>query len=438
MLAAQLRHLLTTVAEEAARSSGCVQRVRKLTGASLVQTLVLGWLANPQASRAELTRLAALRGVQLSAQALDQRLTPALQACLAQVLAAVVQTLVVHEAVRLPLLQRFAGIYLLDTTSLTLPDALATDWPGCGGQAGQGQAAIKLGVQLEVCHGTLHGPELVAGRTNDRRLAVAHQPLPPGSLRIADLGFFSVADLAALQAQGSTFLTRWQANTAVADPDGTRWVAVADRLAQLAAAQDGRLGEGPVLLGAQLQVPVRLIALRVPPEVAASRRRAKRRRAQRNGYTARQASLAVCDWTVLVTNVPVEQLSAEEAVVLLRLRWQIELLFRRWKSQAGLANWRSTKPVHLMCELYAKLLGCVVSHWLLVLGCWHIPDRSLAQADQVVRQHTRLLALTFDDAERLIGALQQVTALLTVNCRLPKRRARPNAVQLLLDPHLAV
>src|SRR5258707_12589626 len=133
-LALTLQPLFTTVADQAARASGFIQRVRTLTGASFVQTLVFGWLADPSASLSELTHTAAACDTPLSRQALAQRFTPQAADCLHRVLAAALQTLITTDAVALPILARFCGVYLWDSTTITLPDVLATLWPGCGGR----------------------------------------------------------------------------------------------------------------------------------------------------------------------------------------------------------------------------------------------------------------------------------------------------------------
>jgi hypothetical protein len=84
--------------------------------------------------------------------------------------------------------------------------------------------------------------------------------------------------------------------------------------------------------------------------------------------------------------------------------------------------------------VYAKLIGCVVQHWVLVVGCWTVPDRSLAKAAQVVRQHARGLAQAFDQHEGLVAALQRLVAALAVGCRLTRRKQRPSTAQLLRNP----
>lgn len=92
--AAALQHVLTRVAETAASEVGFVRRRRRLTGASFVQALVLGWLACPAATLHQLTQRLAVRETSVSPQGLAQRFTPAAAALLERVLAAAVATAV--------------------------------------------------------------------------------------------------------------------------------------------------------------------------------------------------------------------------------------------------------------------------------------------------------------------------------------------------------
>ena len=85
-VAQSLSLLLNSTADASARSVGFVQRRSKLTGARFVQTLVFGWLKNPQASLEELTQTTAALGVGLSPQGLDQRFGPKAAAALEEVL----------------------------------------------------------------------------------------------------------------------------------------------------------------------------------------------------------------------------------------------------------------------------------------------------------------------------------------------------------------
>ncbi len=146
-----------------------------------------------------------------------------------------------------------------------------------------------------------------------------------------------------------------------------------------------------------------------------------------------QARLTLADWTIYATNLSPGQLSVAEALVLGRVRWQIELLFKLWKSQGHLDRWRSTKPWRILCEVYAKLLTLLIQHWVFLSSSWEYPDRSLSKAAQTVRKQAWYLASVFDSAQRLIEALRVIQRCLAAGCRINKRRADPHTYQLLLQ-----
>ena len=183
------------------------------------------------------------------------------------------------------------------------------------------------------------------------------------------------------------------------------------------------------------RLPARLVAWRVPQEVGDGRRRRARRHAQRQGRTPRADRLALDDWTILVTNVTGERADVDELRVLGRARWQIEMLFKCWKQHGALAVSRSTKPWRVVAEVYAKLIGCLISHWLLVAGGWTI-DTSLMQAVQAVRDRIILVVEALDRPRALRHALARIGDTLSARCSRTTRRKRPNACQILRDPAL--
>lgn len=428
-LAPRLQYHLTVTAEAATRASGCVQRVRAFSGPTLIQTLVLGWLANPDASLSELCQWAAARGVRISPQGLTQRFTADLASALHAVLAAMVRDVVVGPSVRIPLLERLGPVWLLDSTTISLPAALADLWAGCGGRPGQGRAAVKVVLELEVCRGQVRGPVLQAGRVPDRSALLADLPHAPGSLLLRDLGFFSLARLAAAQTQGEHWLSRLMAGTIVWTADGQRWTQTA-----LLRQQTAPVVDLPVELGGRHRLPARLLACRVPANVAQQRRRRLRQEARKKGQPVSPDRLALADWTVLVTSCSVADLSLAEALVLLRARWQIEQLFDLWKTHGGLARSRSRQPWRILAEVYAKLIGLVLQHWLLLHGDWAAPNRSWVKGAQVVRASVRLLAATLDHPRQLREVLRQIGTQLQAAGRLNRRKRHPNTYQWLLDP----
>ena len=98
----------------------------------------------------------------------------------------------------------------------------------------------------------------------------------------------------------------------------------------------------PVTHGETNRLPVRLLAVRVPQEVADQRRRKLREEARDKGRQVSARRLALAAWVILITNAPPELVSLEAALVLGRVRWQIELLFKLWKSHGHIDQSRST------------------------------------------------------------------------------------------------
>ncbi len=429
-LAESLRAVFTATADLIARRSGFVERRSTLTGAVFAQALVFGWLANPDASLPQLAAAAALAGVSITPQGLDQRCTSAAAGFLESLLSAAVAVLVRAETVAIPLLERFTAVELLDASTIVLPDGLGPWWPGCGGSSPTNtSASLKIHVRYDLCSGSLRGPLLTDGRTHESTTPLQTAPLPRGSLRLADLGYFCLRVLAAIAAEGSYFLSRMHRTTAVFTTEGQR-----RRLLDL-------LGPNPsydlsVQLGCTQRLPVRLLAVRVPPEVANQRRRAVKAAARTHGHTATAQSLAWADWTLLATNAPANLLSLSEALVLLRARWQLELLFKLWKQHGKIDESRSTKPWRVLCEVWAKLLAVLVQHWLTLTGCWQCPDRSLVKAAQVVRLQAMHLLAALGTCSRLEEAILALHRCLPVACRLNRRKKHPNTYQLLLHPAL--
>lgn len=425
-----LRTVLTTTATRAARATRFVQRRSKLSGAKFVQTLVFGWLASPEATYEELVQTAATLGVKITAQGLEQRFTAAAAQCVERVLHAAVRHVIAAAPVAIPLLQRFTAVYIQDSTQVQLPAALAAVWAGSGGGAAAADqtAALKLQVRLDCKSGQLSGPFLQAGRASDRTSPTQHTPLPAGSLRVADLGYFALEVLQTIAQQQAYWLTRLMAGTQVSDAQG-QVLDLAARLARPGAA----VIDLPVRLGGHHRLPARLVAVRVPQEVANLRRRDLHADARRRGQAVSQERLRLADWTLFCTNVPAELLSGQEVLVVARVRWQIELVFKLWKSAGHLAHSRSANPWRVLCEVYAKLLGLLIQHWVLVTSLWTSPDRSAWKAAQTLRKHALHVASAFvAGLAALSAALKIVQRTLAAGCRLNKRKKVPSTFQLLL------
>jgi hypothetical protein len=244
---------------------------------------------------------------------------------------------------------------------------------------------------------------------------------------LVDLGFWDLALLARLSARGVYWFSRAQALCAIQTSDGRWW-----QLLELLSATPEAQVDLQVHLGREDQAQARLIALRAPQEVVDQRRRRLREEAREKGQTVSALRLALAAWTVFVTTIPPELLSAEEALILSRARWQIELLFKLWKSHGQIDLVRQVAPWRVLCELYGRLLGQIVMHWLLLVSCWHNPARSLSKAAQTIRAHSLALAMAMVRRARLEEAITTLVRCIGAGCRMNRRKKHPNTYQRFL------
>lgn len=428
---AALQRLFGPLAEEAAQVSQVIVRRRKFTGLSLARAFVLGFLRDPEASDETLAQCAAQAGAAVTPQAVEQRHTPKLVRFLKELFCRATQVVLAADQALAPLLERFAAVIVLDSTSITLPDELRPEYPGCGGNYGGGAAALKLQTELDLRSGALTHVAIEAGRSPDGATGRQVARRGPGSLRITDLAYFNLAVFAAMTRAGEYFLSRLQFGTHVLAPAGTP-------LALLAwlADQGAPFVDQAVRLGQEQRLPCRLLAWRLPHEPARRRRQKLRREVrERYGKEPTAERLAWCDWTILVTNVPSATMTAEEAAVLYRARWQVELLFKRWKAQDRVALLRGSTVARQMVGVWSRLLAALVQHWLVVTAAWGDATKSLSKVCEAARDFAGRLLGSLDQPAALESVLRDWCATIAKTCR-RNRRSRPGTFELLNDVSL--
>jgi hypothetical protein len=188
-------------------------------------------------------------------------------------------------------------------------------------------------------------------------------PVIKGEIRMGDRVYLQPDRIANILEAGGDVLVRgkWK-GARWCDKDGQR----IDFLALLRAAKSGLIDQ-PIFIERKggPNLALRLVAIRKPEKAAAESRRKARRDAQREGYQVSKGTLEAADWVILVTSLSTDEFSTEDVLDLYRLRWRIELGFKRLKSLIGLKgppgfDVRSARPYVLVHLLIILLLEPVV------------------------------------------------------------------------------
>jgi len=432
-VASLLEKVLGAQTEVLAQKHGVIQRKRKFTGQGLLRMLVVTLLKKPDAKYADWVLTAAQRGVVVTATAVEKRFTQPLVDFLREALSVTLGQLLAAEAVSNELLDRFTGLFIGDSSSIRLPDEMRIEFPGCGGTEGSCAAALKIQVRWDLKTGVLPQVLIEIGKASDAKSPIAHQVPQAGALEIFDLGYFSVQRFRRLHDAKAFFVSRLQHGTAVFDQHGQ---AVSLRTFLPANAVDGVV-DVPVQLGQNERLKCRLIAVRVPKEMAHRRRQKARDKARKRGGELSAEYSELLAWSLFVTNASGELLTWKEVVVLYRARWQIELLFKLWKSHNKLAYHRPGATVfETMAVLWSKLIGVMLQHWLLLTAVWPDGRRSLFKAARALRDWIIPLTLILDQRQQLESTLTQLQAHLKCVAKIQSRRKNPSHFQLINDPSL--
>ena len=397
-----LQGLLSESMDALARETGCVKRERKFSGSTLLSSLVLTVLRKPTPQSRDYQTTAAQLGVIVTEDAIAQRFTPDLVNFLEPALQRVLGHVLTADAPPIALLERFAEVVIGDSTTIALPDEYADRFPGCGGSHGGGQAALKIQVLWELRHGTLH-VLLEPGRASDAKSPISAIPLAPGTLSIFDLGYFSVERFERAQKADGYWLSRLQHGTAVCDERGQR----RDLRAFLEEKRGQRRGR---CAGANWRQ-----AAAVPlggRACAAGSGRAAMPENPRKGAGPRPRAVAGIpappSLDDLRQQLPAGVADVEGSGGSLPRGWQIERLFKLWKSYNHLADRQVHAPAaKQLAEVYIKLIAVIVQHGMLLMAVWLDGRRSLWRAAASLAGWVAQWLAAIDDPARLERVLDQ-------------------------------
>ena len=403
-LSEELQKLLTETAEEIASATQFVKRKRKLTGSAFVQGMVFGLMHEPNATRRQLHMAYSRNSPKpISAEGLDQRFREETVMFLKRM---------VEEGLKLRLqtqmgkafglLGHFKGVYVLDGTKVRVHDS-----------------QHHLLTRLNITTG-----EMLWQQTDqphhENHFALTHDPLPRGALRLTDLGFYHLDTFAQLSQEGVYWLTRYKARTTLYDAAG-------NPLDIHTLLQAGSV-DCVVQVG-QERLPARLVARSVPRAIAQQRQAKHRHRAQRKQKNISTTVLSLSAWTIFLTSI--SDLDFEALEALAHARWQIERVFKLWKSFFRLPHALTQHPIRLMCLFWAKLLVILIAHWLMRLDPRTFPQRSLWLTAQVIQSFAFSLFDALPYPSHLIHVLDHLRDNLARSSSLSKRGSHKLTFQLL-------
>jgi len=345
---------LTKIAKE----TGCIQRQRKISARSLLDSLIFSGINN----YASLNQIAHDHHVQydilISKQAIDKRFTEKTEAFLANVLSCLIKD---QLQVCVWDIKAFGvnKLKIKDSTKFNIPDRMKNMYPGTGG-AGSG-ATIGLQVEIDLLNGHLGGLSLNSGLYSDQKESKSDlEQIEQGCLYIRDLGYISHRYMRKLKEENSFFINRLPTRSEIYVKRKGLLIKLDMKALYRMLKRRGTSIDLEVLIGKD-QVPARLIGKLVPEDVRIDRLKKKECYNQKYKCKTSEDFIDRAGMNLMVTNFSSEQVSSEKILEVYHLRWQIELLFKAWKSMLKIHEVKDCKSQRLMCQLYCKLILAVLS-----------------------------------------------------------------------------
>lgn len=249
----------------------------------------------------------------------------------------------------------FGRILIADSTCVSLPQSHRTLFPGPSNASVDG-ACVRIQGLFELISEQFLDFKITPFTRNDQAASGDLLPfLKPRDLVLRDLGYFSLKTFAAIEEMGAFFLSRWRYATCLLDPTTKKPINLLELLKQ-----QGSL-DIPVFIGKEHTLPVRLVALPLPPQVAdAKRRKANQDRDRRVNHS--KEYMALLSWNIFITNANSKILPVEKISIFYSMRWRVETIFKSWKSHLHLNSLSLVGKRQIKTLLCAHLIHSVLLH----------------------------------------------------------------------------
>lgn len=430
------RYITPEFLEELAREMKFVKRKRKFSGSDLATICI--WISQRVASDPLVrlcSRLHAVTGTVLSPEGLNKRFNEKSVLFLKHIFSLLLQQKICEQTpISSQLFAHFQRIRIMDATMFQVPHTLEHIYPGSGGCAQT--AGIKIQLEYDLHSGQFLNFQVGPGKNNDKTFGTeCLDTLRPGDLCIRDLGYFSLEDLDQMDQRGTYYISRLKLNTNVyvKNPDPEYFkngsikkqseyiqINVIQILNQL---QPGETIEyQQAYIGDKQQLFSRLVFHRLTAAQLQKRLEKIAEKEKSKHRTYSEKSKLVAGLNVYVTNAPWEWVPMEQVHELYTLRWQIEIVFKTWKSLFDIDHCRTVKQERIECHLYGKLIAiflCSSTMFKMRQLLLQKKQKELSEykAIGIIQDHLFLLYQSIQNTQEITKLLTRLFHLLQQNGR---------------------
>ena len=357
--------------DEIAKETGFIKRKRLFTAHDFLSLLfqIHGNLVN--CSLQELcTKLLMKQEIAVSRTAIDKKFTPEAVVFLQRIM----QELIIEQPILQPSVLTlsddwpFTSIRVMDSSFVSVPDHLKAR--ACKTR----QTSAKIQFEFNILTGQPTFLCVDFNNINDVKMGARRVPfIEEKELCLQDLGYFSFDQFEEIAGNGGFFISKLRSDVYIALKNPFPSFHSNGEVVQSSlyhridlAALCKKLTPGEYLelegvhFGRDAHFSARCILFAHDEEQKEMRIQRIQRRTVQSGKKPKQVVKDLAGITICMTNLP-ESIYAPQIIELYRLRWQVELIFKVWKSYLEIDHFKLVKQERWLCHLYGTLLVCLIS-----------------------------------------------------------------------------
>ncbi len=340
------------------------------------------------------------------------------------------------EYIELSVLEAFERVLLFDSTSFQLPEKLAPYFKGSGGCSSNAVIKIIFGYDFK---STQFFYVLLNGTDADHLINNGMmEKIGENDLVLVDLGYFGVPTFVEIDDKDAFLLSRLRSySTLYIKNEETGELEEFDIVAYLKTVTD-KATETKVYLKSEKQIiQMRLIAEKAPEDVKEERLRKLNKTAKKKGRQPRKKTKILKGFNLHITNASAKDMPTKNVRKFYTIRWQIELVFKSWKSNFKLDEVSGIRPERIKSMIYAKLLFIFIVTKITRLASiyvWHKFQREVSEFQAA--KHFEIIGTIWMNAivkepSKVNEILLRAFSFITKSCLKTKSNKRTYPIQIM-------
>lgn len=383
-----------TKVNELAKETGFVKRNRKLTATHLVNTLMFTSTNQAHTSLEDMAAdLHQQFAIDISKEALHKKFTQQGVELLKKLIESQISTHFSSQ-VDSSLCAHFSAIKLKDSCRFSIPTTYNGAYPGFGNFSKK-NGVMQWQYEYDLLQGSWQYLELTSIKRNDQKDSKETIDLiTKSSLNIRDLGYITPSYLQAIIKKEAFFLNRIPPKASIYDPVNKKQITWKDIGRKFNKTKAAAL-ELDILLYEKYLIPCRLIIEKLDDKAYKKRLKKAENSAKSRGVGLSDEHKIRCRYNTFITNVDKKILPIEKIRKAYYLRWQIELVFKTWKSFFEIDCVKKVKKERLECQLFAQLLWILVNWQLFNVCNQYVKGHNRKQGVSLLKFFKRCLSFSF-------------------------------------------